>query len=370
MSVWGRLRSAALCRASLRCGGARGAVYAGRKLARSSQDGWRMAHYLEGKTTVDTNELSPKEATQMSYDVKYIGMDVHKEAIVIAVLNGTGKMIMETILETKASSILQFIHGLRGELHVTWEEGTWAAWLYDLLQPQVQEVVVCNPRRNALLKEGSKSDKVDARKLADLLRTGMLRPVYHGENGLRTLRELGRSYQTISKDLTRVMNRLKAVYRGWGIPCAGTQVYAPRYRSEWLSKITEAGVRRRAEHYYQQLDALQTLRRELRKDLLLESRKHNATKLLRQVPCLGPIRAAQLVALMQTPHRFRTKRQLWTYSGLGLETRDSAQYRYVEGQLQRSKKPQQLRGLNSNHNHDLKNIFKGAATTASVSAGP
>ena len=73
---------------------------------------------------------------------------------------------METILETKASSILQFIHGLRGELHVTWEEGTWAAWLYDLLQPQVQEVVVCNPRRNALLKEGSKSDKVDARKLA------------------------------------------------------------------------------------------------------------------------------------------------------------------------------------------------------------
>ena len=149
----------------------------------------------------------------MSYEVKYIGMDVHKEAIVIAVLDGSGKLVMETIVETKASSILQFLHGLRGELHVTWEEGTWAAWLYDLLQPQVQEVVVCNPRRNALLKEGSKSDKVDARKLADLLRSGMLRPVYHGENGLRTLRELGRSYQTIGKDLTRVMNRLKAVYR-------------------------------------------------------------------------------------------------------------------------------------------------------------
>jgi hypothetical protein len=115
---------------------------------------------------------------------------VHKEAIVIAVLNGSGKLVMETILETKAGSILQFIHGLRGELHVTWEEGTWAAWQYDLLQPQVQEVVVRNPRRNALLKEGSKSDKVDARKLADLLRTGMLRPVYHGENGVRTLREL------------------------------------------------------------------------------------------------------------------------------------------------------------------------------------
>jgi transposase len=85
----------------------------------------------------------------MSHDVKYIGMEVHKEAIVIAVLNGSGKQVMETIVETKASSILQFIHGRRGELHVTWEEGTWAAWLYDLLQPQVEEVLVCNPRRNA-----------------------------------------------------------------------------------------------------------------------------------------------------------------------------------------------------------------------------
>lgn len=89
-------------------------------------------------------------------------------------------------------------------------------------------MLVCDPRRNALLKEGNKSDKIDARKLADLLRTGMLRPVYHGEHGLRTLRELGRSYQTISQDLNRVMNRIKALYRGWSIPCAGTQVYAPR----------------------------------------------------------------------------------------------------------------------------------------------
>jgi transposase len=329
-----------------------------------------MALYLEGKPSVGTNELSPKEATRMSHDVKYIGMDVHKEAIVIAVQNESGKLVMETIVETKASSILQFIHGLRGELHVTWEEGTWAAWLYDLLQPQVQHIVVCNPRRNALLKEGSKSDKVDAQKLADLLRTGMLRPVYHGEHGLRTLRELARSYQTIGKDLTRVMNRLKAVYRGWGIACGGTQVYAPRYREEWLNKLPQAGVRRRAELLYEQLDGLQILRRNLRPEFLAESRKHKAAKLLRQIPSIGPIRAARLIALMQTPHRFRSKRQLWTYSGLGIETHDSAQYRYVGGQVQRSKKPQQIRGLNQNHNHEMKEIFKGAATRASCATGP
>jgi transposase len=301
---------------------------------------------------------------------KFIGMDVHKETISIAVLTSTGKLIMESIIETKAITIVQFIQGLRGDLNVTFEEGTWAAWLYDLLKPHVTKVLVCNPRKSALLRDGNKGDKIDARKMADLLRGDHLKSVYHGDNGIRTLRELSRSYLTISKDLTRVMNRIKALYRSWAIPCGGTQVYALCHRSIWLSKITETGVRCRAVHFYRQLDALQPLRREVRRDLLAESRKHSATKLLRQIPCIGPVRAAQLIALIQTPHRFRTKRQLWTYSGLGLETHDSAQYRYVEGQLRRSKKPPQLRGLNQDHNRDLKNIFKGAATKASISAGP
>jgi transposase len=166
------------------------------------------------------------------------------------------------------------------------------------------------------------------------------------------------------------MNRIKALYRGWGIACSGTRVYAPRYREEWLQKIKQAGVHRRAELLYQQLDGLQELRRMVRPELLAESRRHKASKLLRQIPCIGPIRAARLLALMQTPHRFRSKRQLWTYSGLGVETRDSAQYRFVDGQLCRAKKPQQIRGLNQNHNHEMKDIFKGAATRASCGIGP
>jgi transposase len=301
---------------------------------------------------------------------KYIGMDVHKESISIAVRNSVGKVVMECVIETKAGTILQFLDGLRGDVRVTFEEGTWAAWLYDLMKPRVTEVVVCNPRKNALLKDGSKSDRIDARKLAEQLYMNNIKSVYHGEHGLRTLKELARSYLTITKDLTRVMNRLKALYRSWGIPCSGTEVYAPRYRAEWLVKISEAGVRRRAEHYYQQLDVLRLLRQEVRRDLLGEAKKHKPWKLLRQIPGIGPIRAALLVALMQTPHRFRTKRQLWTYSGLGLETHDSGQYHVREGELQRSKRPATLRGLNENHNHDLKDIFKGAAMRASTAAGP
>jgi hypothetical protein len=142
------------------------------------------------------------------------------------------KVVMESILETKASTILEFFTGLRGTLSVTFEEGSWAAWLYDPLKPHVAKLLVCNPRTNALLKHGNKSNRIDARKLADLLRLNDLEPVYHGETGVRMLRELARSYLTIVKDLSRVMNRLKGLYRSWAIPCAGRDVYYTRHRSE------------------------------------------------------------------------------------------------------------------------------------------
>src|SRR6201987_4237534 len=194
---------------------------------------------------------------------KYIGMDVHMESISIAVRNSIGKIVMECVIETKASTIVQFINGLCGDLRVTFEEGTWATWLYDLLKPHVTEVLVCNTRKNAS-RNGSKSDRIDARKLSEQLYMNNIKSVYHGEHGLRTLKELARSYLTITKDLTRVMNRLKALYRSWGIACAGTHVYATRHRSEWLGRISEAGVRRRAEHCYQQLDVLRLLRPQVR----------------------------------------------------------------------------------------------------------
>jgi transposase len=301
---------------------------------------------------------------------KYIGMDVHQATISVAVMDGKGKLIMECVLETKAATIVEFIQGLHGGLSVTFEEGTSAAWLHDLLQPHVSHLVVCDPRKNALLKDGSKSDRIDVRKLAELLRGNQLRPVYHGEHGVRTLRELGRSYLTITKDVSRVMSRIKALYRGWAIPCGGTTVYAPRHRAEWLAKIQEPGVRLRAERCYQQLDLLQPVRQEARRQLRLESRKHPAVKLLRQIPSIGPIRAALLVALLQTPHRFRTKRQLWAYSGFAVETHDSGEYRYGRGKLQRNRERITLRGLNDNHNPDLKNLFKGAAISASARPGP
>jgi transposase len=306
----------------------------------------------------------------MISSTKYIGMDVHKESISIAVRNAAGKIVMESVIETKASMILQFFDGLRGDLHVTFEEGTWAAWLHDLLKPHVAKLVVCDPRRNALLLDGNQNDRVDARKLSDLLYMNKLNAVHHGDHGLRTLKELGRSYLTMTRDQSRVMSRIKAIYRSWAIPCSGKQVYGSRHRAEWLGKIPEPGVHRRAEWYYQQLDALRALRQEVRRDLLAESKKHKIWKRLCEIPSIGPIRAAELLGILQTPHRFRTKRQLWTYCGLAVVTSSSADHEVDNGQLRRRKKRKETRGLNENCNHDLKNLFKGAAVVASIKPGP
>ena len=93
-------------------------------------------------------------------------------------------------------------------------------------------------------------------------------------------------------------------------------------------------------------------------------------KLLQQIPAIGPIRSALLVAILPTPHRFRTKRQLWAYSGFAVQTYDSGEYRLVRGKLQRNRQRITVRGLNHNHNHDLKNLLKGAAISAIERPGP
>lgn len=186
--------------------------------------------------------------------VKYIGLDVHQASISVAVLGESGKLVMQSVIATRASAIVELLDGLRGTLQVTFEEGTYSAWLYDLLVRRVSKVVVCNPRKNALLKVGNKSDRIDAFKLAELLRGGMLSGVYHGENSTRTLQELGRSYTALTQDTTRVMSRVKAIYRSQAIPCQGKKLYTRRHRGEWLKQLQQAGLVRRAERLYEELD--------------------------------------------------------------------------------------------------------------------
>ncbi len=163
------------------------------------------------------------------------------------------------------------------------------------------------------MKDGSKSDRIDARKLAELLRGNQLTSVYHGEHGMRTIKELGRSYLTITKDLTRVMNRIKALYRSWAIPCSGTSVYAPRHRAVMVRQsIPNPEFVSRAERLCQQLDLLQPVRQQAA--TRLADREPQAS--CREIASPDSFDRSDLCSLadlrkLQTPHRFRSKRLLW-----------------------------------------------------------
>lgn len=296
--------------------------------------------------------------------IKYIGMDVHMAMTVIAVVNSVGKVVAEAIIETKGSTILDFLKGQRGTLHVAFEEGTQAAWLYDLIRPHVACVVVCDPRKIAA--QNNKADKPDAKRLAELLRTNGLKPVYHGEHSTQAVKEFGRSYAAIVSDGTRVKNRLKALFRGRGIACQGSGVYGEKDREQWLEKLDNAAVRVRTSRLWKELDSLTELREEAEKDLVAEARKHAATKILQSIPGIGPQRAAVILGVVATPHRFHTNKQFWTYCGLAVRSTTSAEYELVQGRVGKSKKRALVRGLNRNYNRALKEAFKGAAATAAT----
>ena len=143
----------------------------------------------------------------------------------------------------------------------------------------------------------------------------------------------------------------------------------PDNRAAWLAQLPP-GARFRARALYAELDVLLELRPQAKSAFVTEARRDPAWPVLRSIPFLGPVRVGLLLATMQTPWRFRTKRNLWAYAGLAVVTETSAEYEYVGGRAVRRARAPLTRGLNRNHNPVLKEVFKSAATAAATRAGP
>jgi transposase len=222
----------------------------------------------------------------------------------------------------------------------------------------VWEIVVAVPEES----KGPKDDLRDAWARAEDLRTGRIRTrVYKAPKHLTALRSAACAYRMATQGVVRVKNRLKAVLRSRGI-LAESDVYLPRQRNKWLKQLP-AGHRELAEWLGRELDTLVPLREEAEERLLKEAKSHPITRTLATAPGLGPLRTAQLVAIVATPHRSRTSRQFWSYCGLSVITHSSSDWvRGQQGQWVRAE-VQQTRGLTRKRQPVLKAIFKGAATT-------
>lgn len=304
----------------------------------------------------------------MKRSTKYIALDVHQEATAATVRDARGRVIARSVLPTEEGVFLEFFGGMRGSIHVALEEGTQAQWLHDLLVPVADRVVVCDRRGES--RQGNKGDRVDADELSELLRRGALRAVYHGSPHLADLKELVRAYRDAVEDTRRVMQRLKALFRARAIRSPGRRLYNPAKRHEWLAKLHGRGVQFRAELLYGELDVLQELRSKAKSAMIAEARRDPGWAVLRTIPYLGPVRVATLLATLRTAWRFRTKRNLWSYAGLGVVTSISSEFVLVHGRPVRRQRQPMTRGLNRNHNRIVKDIFKSAATAASARPGP
>jgi transposase len=289
---------------------------------------------------------------------RYVGLDSHAQSCTLGVTSASGRRLRELLVETNGRALIDAVRGIGGRVHLCLEEGTQSAWLYELLKPHVAEIVVAV----APEKKGPKSDRRDAFARADELRTGAIETrVFKAPEHFAALRNAVRAYGFAVTDTVRAKNRVKAVFLSRGIT-TDKSVYNATRRERWLKELT-APHRALAEWLGQQLDLLQPRRDESERLLLAEAKRHPIIRKLSTAPGMGPIRTAQVVAIAVTPDRFRTSRQFWSYSGLGIVTRSTSDWvRDGKGRWVRAQRPQS-RGLNRKRNAQLKAVFKGAATT-------
>jgi transposase len=297
---------------------------------------------------------------------RYIGLDVHAQSCTLAVLSATGKKVRCEVIATKAPVLIEALKRIEGHRHLCIEEGTQSAWLNEVLGPHVAELVVAVPEA----KTGHKSDEADAWARAEELRVGRIKTkVFKAPIAFSGLRDAARAHVVLTQDLARMKNRLKAIYRSRGLVGMGDEIYKSEERVAWLERLPESK-RRRAELFGDAIDALDPLQRQSERWLRAEAKPHSAAKTLESIPGIGAIRAAQIVATVVTPERFRTRRQFWSYCGLAIVTRSSADWVQARagGGWVRSTR-QATRGLNLNRQPLLKSVFKGAATTVIAQAG-
>lgn len=286
---------------------------------------------------------------------RYLGIDAHSKSSTVYVMSAAGKKVRQDVIETNGQALIGHLGQIPGQLHVCLEEGEWSAWLHEILEPHVTEIVVEQPPERS----GPKSDAIDARGLAERLRTGQIKTeVYKAPRRFAKLRELARTYGMLTEDVVRTKNRLRSAYRRRAIRYPGhglmAQAKAIPELPEWMRQPVEAlGI---------ELASIEELRGEIEEAMVAESRRFPISRILETAPGMGPIRVAQMMPIVITPHRFRTKRQFWSYCGFGVVTRTSSDWIQLDRQWVRAP-VQRTRGLNRAYNRTLKGIFKGAAMT-------
>jgi transposase len=288
----------------------------------------------------------------------YIGADVHSNSTELAIEHNK-KIVHRYKLPTSIVALSNVLDSIKGEKHLVIEEGPMAGWLYRNLSKKVDKMIICDPRRNKLIdSDGDKDDKIDAAKLACLLRGNYLRPVYHSDDVNRAeLKHWVSLYNDRVRDSVRSINKIRSCCRMHGISIPRLVVRRAKARDKWLSQTDNHALAEQLNMLWIGYDSTSQQVRMARRQLSKLNVRYKIIKFWSELPGIGLIRATTLLAYLDTPWRFRKKNKLWKYCGVGLQ-------RTASGTDSKGRpKPARLQ-LPWAVNRTLKNAVLGAASSA------
>jgi len=242
-------------------------------------------------------------------------------------MDAEGTFLGNRSFPTSEQKIIEALESIKAkEKYLALEESNLAYWVAQVAHPYVTEVISSDPKENALIyRSTNKRDKVDTHKLCRLLRLGELKRVYQPENDERAIFKAAvQHYIDLRDQQVRLKNKIKAIYRHWGvIEVGGQAVYGLTQRPDYLKKVKHLHIRNQLLRLYTLMDETESMQQRAFKSMKQLGRKYSEIKEFEKIPGIGEVLAHIFDAFIQTPHRFPSKRELWRYCRLGVTDRTS-----------------------------------------------
>ena len=255
----------------------------------------------------------------------YVGLDLGSSAFQQVVIRDDGSIRVNRDFSTSEANLIKAFSDQRGEIQVHLEAGELAPWAAAVIAPLVTRVVCSHPQSNAwIAKDADKCDRIDAYKLAELLRLNRFKEVHYApQQSRREFKTLVQHYDELTQQQARLKTKIKARLRMQGVIVRGEQLFSARGRKAVLAAVKSVAVRTAISQLYAVLDQSIESQTEARLLMLRAAQALPEIKWLRTAPGMGPIGACRFSAYIHTPQRFSSTRKLWKYCRLSVSHRSS-----------------------------------------------
>ena len=258
-------------------------------------------------------------------EIVYVGLDLGSSNFQQVALNHHGESRVNRDFTTSEANLVKAFSDLKGEIHVHLEAGELAPWAAGVIAPLVSRVVCSHPQSNAwIAKDADKCDRIDAYKLAELLRLNRYKEVHYApDQRRREFKTLVQHYDELTAQQARLKTRIKGRLRMQGVIVRGERLFSVAGRKPVLAEVKSREVRTAISQLYTVLDQSVAAQAEARLLMLRVAQAFPEIKLFRTAPGVGPIGACRFSAYIHTPNRFSSKRKLWKYCRLSVSHRSS-----------------------------------------------